>query len=440
MLETFLFIGLPYLSIFLLIFGSIYRFRSKKFSYSALSSQMLENKKLLWGSIPFHLGILIILVGHLLPFLFSGAWHSITTVYPLLVSIEVLGFIASALTLFGLVVLVIRRLTSAHLQQVTSLMDLLVLALLLFQVALGVSVAVGYRWGAVWSTGTTTPYLWSLLTLQPDPSYVTQLPPVMKIHLVGAWILFLLVPFSRLVHIFSFPFAYVVRPPLKFVWANIRRLEIPQHLEERQRDEGRRSLVKGVLGVGGAALLLSLGVFDKVFEYFRGPQMTPSEEAEFLRKRLSRLEATTTERTLQLERMQRDRIEVARLEDLSNSEGKYFIDYQMRPALAFLDDDGLPILLSAKCTHLGCTVNSQADSQGRVLCPCHISYFDIRTGEPNQGSPAKEPLPHLGWVLLDANEEMIAEKAPDGSVQGSWNAAQLESATVYIAKKYGEHS
>lgn len=439
MVETFLYVGLPYISISILIVGSIYRYRSRKFSYSALSSQMLENRSLLWGSVPFHLGILIIFFGHLVPFLFPTVWHRLTTYYPFLIAAEVTGFVASGLTLFGLSVLAGRRLTSARLQGVTSLMDLVVLGLLLFQTAMGLSVAVGYRWGALWSTGTTTPYLWSLITFQPDSTFIEQLPPVMKIHLVGAWILFLLVPFSRLVHIFSFPFHYIVRPPLKFVWAGVRRLNVPQHLEEAGRVQGRRSLLKGILGIGGAAALLSAGVFEKLFHFFRGPQMSPAEEIEFLRKRLTRLESTATERTLQLERMQKDRIEVARLSELSPTVGKYFIDYEMRPALAFLGKDGLPILISAKCTHLGCTVGSEVDAQGRILCPCHISYFDIRTGEPNAGSPAKEPLPHLGWELWDEEQRLIAEKSPGESLEGELdNRQQLEHCTVYIAKRFGE--
>ena len=166
--------------------------------------------------------------------------------------------------------------------------------------------------------------------------------------------------------------------------------------------------------------------------------MSPSEEIAHLQKRLKRLESTARERNLQLERMQSEYIYVSRLSELSETEGKYFIDYQMRPALAFRGPDGLPLLISAKCTHLGCTVASQADEQGRILCPCHISYFDIATGTPNEGSPAKTPLPHLGWVLMDDLHEIVAESSPGGPVQGDLESARLEVLGVYIARRYEE--
>lgn len=225
MVESFLFIALPYLSLFVLIFGSIYRHWSKRFTYSSLSSQLLEGRSLLWGSVPFHLGILILLAGHSLPVIVPGLWQTLTAHHAFLIGVEAIGFLAGALSLGGLTVLAFRRLTASKLRAVTSPMDLVVLVLLLLQVVLGAFVAVGYRWGAAWSRGTTTPYFWSLVTFQPDPSYVTQLPLIIKIHLTGAWILFFVVPFSRLVHLFSFPFSYAFRPPLKVVWANRRYLD-----------------------------------------------------------------------------------------------------------------------------------------------------------------------------------------------------------------------
>jgi Rieske Fe-S protein len=94
--------------------------------------------------------------------------------------------------------------------------------------------------------------------------------------------------------------------------------------------------------------------------------------------------------------------------------------------------------VSAKCTHLGCTVASTLDSQGRLLCPCHISYFDLKTGQPNAGSPAKAPLPHLGWVIRDAGGNILAARGPEGGVEGGADPSGLASGAVYIAKRYEE--
>jgi hypothetical protein len=109
----------------------------------------------------------------------------------------------------------------------------------------------------------------------------------------------------------------------------------------------------------------------------------------------------------------------------------------MRPALAFLDPPtGLPVLISAKCTHLGCTVANQMDGAGRILCPCHLSYFSVATGQPSPGSPAQTPLPHLGWVLRDPGGRELARKRPQGAVEGTPTPDALKTALIFIAREY----
>lgn len=225
MIDLVLFVGLPYVALASLAVGSIVRHRSNRFGVSSLSSQVLESRRLLWGSVPFHLGIGVLFVGHLLPFLFPDLWRRAVARPGVLLTVEVVGAAAGLLALFGLVVLLVRRVTSARLLEATRFMDLAILGLLVAQVGLGLWVALSARWGAVWSTGTTTPYLWSLLSLRPDASYVAQMPWPVQAHLVGAWVIFLLVPFSRLVHLFYLPLGYLTRPPQKVVWSTRRRLE-----------------------------------------------------------------------------------------------------------------------------------------------------------------------------------------------------------------------
>jgi Rieske Fe-S protein len=106
----------------------------------------------------------------------------------------------------------------------------------------------------------------------------------------------------------------------------------------------------------------------------------------------------------------------------------------MRPALAVLGEDGLPLLISAKCTHLGCTVASEVNEEGKILCPCHISYFDVKTGAPDPGAPAKAPLPHLEWALMDPAGQIVGTRSAAPALAG----ADLAACTVYIAKRGGE--
>ncbi|HLE85389.1 MAG TPA: respiratory nitrate reductase subunit gamma, partial [Thermoanaerobaculia bacterium] len=188
--DLFLFVGLPYLALAVLVAGSIVRYRRDRSSFSARSSQFLESRRLLWGSVPFHLGILILLIGHLVPFLAPGLWAALTAREGFLYAVEAIGVAAAVLAAVGLAVLLVRRVTSGRLQPVSGVLDVVVVGLLLAQVAVGLGVALGHRWGAAWSPATTTPYLWSLLTLRPDVSYVAPLPPLVKLHLAGAWVIF----------------------------------------------------------------------------------------------------------------------------------------------------------------------------------------------------------------------------------------------------------
>ena len=438
MLDAFLFAGLPYVAILVLVLGAIIRYRRDRFSYSALSSQFIESGQVRWGAPVFHASILLILLGHVLALGFPGLWRMLVASPGVLIAVEIVGIAATVACIAGLAVLLSRRLTHGRLQGVSTPMDFVVLFLLLAQVLLGLSVALGYRWGSAWAAGTLAPYLGSVLLLQPDLALVADMPGLVKAHIACAWLLILIIPFSRLVHMFSVPVLYITRPLQKVVWASSRRFQAMPHLQRNA--ESRRYFLRAAAGFGIGGALLGLGVADKTLRYFRGPEMDGEQEAELLTKRLDAIEMTAEQRALELERLREPYIHVARMRELTAKKGKYFIDYQMRPALAFLDKEGLPLLISAKCTHLGCTVGSDADSQGRILCPCHISYFDIQTGKPHEGAPAKTPLPHLGFVLRDSSGKVVLTQAPDGTRDGAPDPETLADCSVFIARKFSKEA
>ena len=69
--NQFLFVIFPYIAMTLFVVATVYRAIFRPFTVSSLSSQLLERKYLYWGSISFHNGILLILLGHLLALLFQ---------------------------------------------------------------------------------------------------------------------------------------------------------------------------------------------------------------------------------------------------------------------------------------------------------------------------------------------------------------------------------
>jgi nitrate reductase gamma subunit len=216
--DKILFEILPYVALFTLLLVTIQRYRAQKFTYSSLSSQFLENEQHFWGLVPFHYGILGIVAGHVVAFLIPRevlAWNS----RPLrLYVLEITALVFGLLTLIGLSACVLRRMNNARLGMVTSVSDWVLYALLLVQVCTGLYVAVYYRWGSSWFATSAAPYLWSLILLNPDSSYIAALPHLVKLHIVNAYVLIGFFPFTRLVHILVIPNPYLWRKPQVVRW------------------------------------------------------------------------------------------------------------------------------------------------------------------------------------------------------------------------------
>lgn len=217
-LDTLLFVVLPYVALFTFFLFTIHRYRTHRFSYSSLSSQFLENQDHFWALVPFHYGILTVLGGHVVAFLIPRQillWNS----HPLrLYILEFTALVFGLLTLIGMLAAVVRRLVFAKLREVTSPMDWFLFFLLLVQIGGGVYIAVFHGWGSSWFAASVAPYLWSLVKLHPDSSYVIAFPLAVKLHMVNAWILIGLVPFTRLVHILVVPNPYLWRKPQVVRW------------------------------------------------------------------------------------------------------------------------------------------------------------------------------------------------------------------------------
>lgn len=218
MLDNLLFIILPYAVVILGVVISVQRYLKRGFTYSSLSSQFLESGELFYGSVPWHIGILGVLAGHLIGFLFPAQVLWFNGVPARLYVLEGAALLFGLMCFVGLVNLIVRRHVSARIRAVTSAMDIVVLVLLLVQVGLGVYTALFYRWGSSWYAASAVPYLRSLFTLQPDVQMIAPLPLVVKAHIVNAFLIVGVFGFSRLVHMLVVPIHYLWRPYQVVVW------------------------------------------------------------------------------------------------------------------------------------------------------------------------------------------------------------------------------
>ncbi|MAE45473.1 MAG: respiratory nitrate reductase subunit gamma [Planctomycetes bacterium] len=218
-MNDFIMFGvLPYVVATVFLIVTILRYRTKAFSYSSLSSQFLENQQHFWGSVPFHYGILVVLLGHTLGFLMPEMILSWNAAPLRLMLLEVTGIAFAVLTLVGLANIVLRRLTRPLMREVTTLGDWVVYLLLLVQVLTGIGVAVFHGWGSSWFATNLTPWLWSLVKLSPDVTYVAPLPFLVKLHITNAFLLVGFFPFTRLVHILVVPNPYLWRRTQVVIW------------------------------------------------------------------------------------------------------------------------------------------------------------------------------------------------------------------------------
>ena len=218
MLDVILFQLFPYVAVAVALVESIRRYGRERFSYSSLSSQFLEGNQLFLGSVPWHYGILIVLLGHLVAFLFPQQILAFNRVPVRLYILEVTALAWGLLTLVGLLSLIVRRLWFPRIRAVTSAMDLILLGVLLIQVGLGVYIALNLRWGSSWYALALVPYLRSLCVLRPDLTLLIPLPWGIKAHILGAFVFLALLPFSRLAHLLVVPWAYLWRQPQLVIW------------------------------------------------------------------------------------------------------------------------------------------------------------------------------------------------------------------------------
>ena len=222
MLEIMLFVVFPYVALAVGIVGTIYRYLTNQYSFTSLSSQFLESDLQFWGSTLWHYGILpttfIHLGGFFLPKLMFIMHSTPETLYLAELAGKVLGIMA----LVGAGIMLYRRLTVSKIREITTPVDWIILSLLFGQVFFGLVLAFVYRWGATWFLHTATPWIESLTFFQPALQYVTALPLAHKVHLLGGFLLFALMPFSRLVHIATFPLSYLWRRFQLVIWTRRR--------------------------------------------------------------------------------------------------------------------------------------------------------------------------------------------------------------------------
>lgn len=214
-MNTLLWVVVPYAALTVFVLGHAWRWRTDQFGWSTHTSQVLESRILRLGSPLFHLGMLMVVGGHALGLLVPASWTEAVGVSESAyhwVSL-VAGGTAGVMLTVGLALLVARRFVNGRVRRVTTRMDKVLYVWLTAVILLGMSTKVGSLLGhgheyrddvSVWFRG--------IFALDPSAELMASAPLVYQLHALVAFGLFALWPFTRLVHVFSVPLAYLWRP------------------------------------------------------------------------------------------------------------------------------------------------------------------------------------------------------------------------------------
>ncbi|GAA3142018.1 respiratory nitrate reductase subunit gamma [Streptomyces rectiviolaceus] len=214
-MRTLLWGVIPYVAVVLLVAGLLWRYRYDKFGWTTRSSQVYESKLLNIASPMFHYGILFVLVGHLVGLFIPESWTEKVGVkehtYHLLSLYG--GTAAGILLVIGILLLLYRRRTNAPVFRATTANDKLMYLVLFGAIVLGMVAKLTHASGDGYNyRESIAPWSRSLFTLQPDTDLMAGVPVLYQIHAVVGMALFALIPFTRLVHMFSAPVQYLFRP------------------------------------------------------------------------------------------------------------------------------------------------------------------------------------------------------------------------------------
>ncbi|RJQ66402.1 MAG: respiratory nitrate reductase subunit gamma [Desulfobacteraceae bacterium] len=212
---TLLFTVFPYLCLAVFVLGHAYRYISDRYAWNARSSEFLEKKSLVYGSVIFHWGIVGTFLGHagglLIPqsaFDLFGIHQEahMALAYWMGLVVGIPAFVGSALLLW-------RRLSNRRVQAAGTINDTITLVGLLLVIGVGLYNVLFGHYNVLY---TLAPWIRGLVTFVPDAQLMRPVPVSYQIHVLTAWALLAFSPFSRLVHIWSLPLTYVFRPWIVF--------------------------------------------------------------------------------------------------------------------------------------------------------------------------------------------------------------------------------
>jgi nitrate reductase gamma subunit len=215
-MSSLLWMIVPYVAFTSFVLGHVWRYRNDQFGWTTRSSQLYESRLLRLGSPLFHFGMLGVIAGHALGLLVPQRWTEAVGVSETAYHVLSVGggVLAGAAAVAGIAILLYRRVTVSAVRRATTRGDRFMYTLLAAALASGMANTIGPNLigGGYNYRETVAPWFRGLFLLHPQPELMAHAPLTYQIHglvvvtLIGIW------PYTRLVHMFSAPVGYLVRP------------------------------------------------------------------------------------------------------------------------------------------------------------------------------------------------------------------------------------
>lgn len=215
-MTTLLWLTLPYIALTSFVVGHVWRYRHDQFGWTTRSSQLHESRLLRLGSPMFHFGLLAVLAGHVPGLLIPVSWTEAVGISEGMYHVIAVGTgtFVGLITVIGLGILLYRRFTIVAVRQSTTTMDWVMNALLVGAIGTGMVNTMGNNliMGQYHYRESVSPWFRSLGSLSPQPELMVGVPLSFQVHALVVVALVALWPYTRLVHVFSAPLGYLVRP------------------------------------------------------------------------------------------------------------------------------------------------------------------------------------------------------------------------------------
>ncbi len=214
---NYIFFGVyPYLAGTVFLVGSLLRYEFDQAGWSTYSTQLLASRRyMLWASNLWHVGILLVFGGHFIGMLTPVfEWLRVPAIAHQWIAFTA-GTAFGTIAMIGGLMLLLRRYVNPSVRAAGRFSDLLILVWLLVTLGLGLGTQAitlpDLLHGNVANMDIFRAYLEGLATFRPHPALLMQIPIIFKVHMLFGMTVFLLFPFTRLVHIWTVPLNYLVR-------------------------------------------------------------------------------------------------------------------------------------------------------------------------------------------------------------------------------------